>query len=90
MTDLEASGVIGAWIARTSMLRGVYVAERGPGLPAELLTAPARHGYRTGEFDTDCLERIGNTTPPRLRALCGSFGERRPPPGGVGRRFANA
>ena len=47
---------------RTSMLRGIYVEEKGPALPVELLTVPAHRGYRVEDVNIDYFERIGSTT----------------------------
>ena len=47
---------------RTSMLRGIFVEERGAALPVELLIVPARHGYRVEDVEIPYLERIGAST----------------------------
>jgi hypothetical protein len=47
---------------RTSMLRGVYVPEKGAALPVALVSVPARHGYRVEDVNIDYAERIGSTT----------------------------
>jgi hypothetical protein len=47
---------------RTSMLRGMYVPEKGAALPVALVVVPARHGYRVKDVNIDYHERIGTTT----------------------------
>jgi hypothetical protein len=47
---------------RMSMLRGVYVEEKGLALPVELLIVPARRGYRTLDVNIAYFDRIGATT----------------------------
>lgn len=47
---------------RTSMLRGMYVPEKGAALPVALMVVPARHGYRVEDVAIDYHERIGHTT----------------------------
>jgi hypothetical protein len=58
---------------RTSMLRGVYIDEHGPALPVELLTVPARRGYRIEEVDIEYLERVGSTTLHRWESTLWTF-----------------
>jgi len=58
---------------RTSMLRGVYVPERGAALPVELLIVPARHGYRVEDVAIDYLERIGASTLQRWDSTLWTF-----------------
>ena len=68
---LGASAVHGLWTTdvhsgmrayRTSMLRGMYVPEKGAALPVALMVVPARHGYTVEDTNIDYKERIGNTT----------------------------
>jgi hypothetical protein len=58
---------------RTSMLRGIYVAEQGPALPVELLIVPARHGYVVEDVDIDYLERVGTSTLQRWDSTIWTF-----------------
>jgi hypothetical protein len=58
---------------RTSMLRGIYVPERGAALPVELLIVPARHGYRVEDLDIAYMERIGNSTLQRWDSTLWTF-----------------
>ena len=58
---------------RTSMLRGIYVPERGAALPVELLIVPARHGYRVEDVDIAYLERIGDSTLQRWDSTLWTF-----------------
>jgi hypothetical protein len=51
---------------RTSMLRGLYAAEKGAALPVALVVIPARHGYRIECVDIDYHPRVGETTLHRL------------------------
>ena len=57
-TDLHS----GMRAYRTSMLRGMYVPEKGAALPVELLLVPARHGYKLEDIDIEYFERVGTTT----------------------------
>jgi hypothetical protein len=57
-TDLHS----GMRAYRTSMLRGVYVAENGAALPVGLVLVPARHRYRVEDVNIHYFERIGTTT----------------------------
>jgi hypothetical protein len=47
---------------RTSMLRGMYVPEKGAALPVALMVVPGRHGYGVEDVNIDYHERIGQTT----------------------------
>jgi Glycosyl transferase family 2 len=58
---------------RTSMLRGMYVEEKGLALPVELMIAPARHGYRVEDVNIDYFERIGTTTLQRWNSTVWTF-----------------
>jgi hypothetical protein len=57
-TDLHS----GMRAYRTSMLRAMYIAEKGAALPVELVLVPARHGYSVQDIAIDYHERIGTTT----------------------------
>jgi glycosyltransferase involved in cell wall biosynthesis len=57
-TDLHS----GMRAYRTSMLRGMYVADKGAALPVELLLVPTRHGYHFKEVNIEYFLRIGETT----------------------------
>jgi hypothetical protein len=74
-TDLHS----GMRAYRTSMLRGMYVPEKGAALPVELLLVPARHGYRLEDIEIDYFERVGTTTLQRWDSTLWTF-----------RRIANA
>jgi glycosyltransferase involved in cell wall biosynthesis len=58
---------------RTSMLRGMFVEEKGLALPVELIIAPARHGYRVEDVNIDYFERIGTTTLNRWNSTVWTF-----------------
>ena len=47
---------------RMSMLRGMFVEEKGAALPVELMIVPARHGYKVEDVNIEYMERIGSTT----------------------------
>ncbi|MGD0679211.1 MAG: glycosyltransferase family 2 protein [Polyangiaceae bacterium] len=64
---------------RTSMLRGMYVREKGPALPVELLVVPARHGYGIEHVNIEYFERVGTSTLQRIDSAKWTF-----------RRIANA
>ena len=68
-TDLHS----GMRAYRTSMLRGVYVPEKGAALPVELLIVPARHGYRVEDVNIEYLERIGASTLQRWDSTVWTF-----------------
>jgi hypothetical protein len=74
-TDLHS----GMRAYRTSMLRGMYVPEKGAALPVELLLVPARHGYHLEDIEIDYFERVGTTTLHRWDSTMWTF-----------RRIANA
>jgi glycosyltransferase involved in cell wall biosynthesis len=58
---------------RTSMLRGMYVEEKGLALPVELMIVPARRGYRLRDVDIEYFERIGQTTLNRWKSTVWTF-----------------
>jgi hypothetical protein len=61
------------------MLRGMYVREKGPALPVELLVVPARHGYGIEHVNIEYFERVGTSTLQRIDSAKWTF-----------RRIANA
>lgn len=56
------------------MLRGIFVEDRGPALPVELLIVAAHRGYRVEDVDIDYFERVGETALRRSTARCGRSG----------------
>jgi hypothetical protein len=58
---------------RTSMLRGIYVPEKGAALPVELMIVPARHGYAVEDVNIDYKERVGTSTLQRWDSTLWTF-----------------